>query len=134
MKSEYLILCILIAIIAVFSFWPGLLDAHYNGLVSCPIFSIGMEGCANIAHANILISHISDFKILLSCILTVGVLFLVLKILRRYAGVIIYLVDIKYSNKNSQYVKLLSLIADNFKTESLLFSGFKRGILNTKVF
>lgn len=135
MKSKYSILFILIAIVAVFLFWPSLLGAHYNGLISCPIFSTGgMEGCANIAHANILISHISDFKILLSCIFAVGALFFILKIFRGYAKGIIDSVDAKSSNKNSQYIKLVGLIADSFKADYLLASGLRKGILNTKVF
>lgn len=134
MKLRYLVLITLIAVFAVFSFWPFLLGAHYNGLVSCPIFSTGMAGCADITHANILISHILDFKIMFSCIFAVGVLFFILKIFRGYEGGMINLVDTKYSNKNSQYIKLYNSISDDFKADYLLFGGFRRGILNTKVF
>lgn len=128
------IIFIIFIVLTIFSFWPNLISAHYSGLISCPILSGGMAGCADIAHASMLISHISDFKILLSCIFAVGALFFILKFFRGYARGIIDSIDAKSSNKNSQCIKLVGLIADSFKADYLLASGLRKGILNTKVF
>src|SRR3989344_717622 len=79
MKLKILILIIFFVLLITLAFWPSIIGAHYNGIISCPVLSGNMAGCANIAeHINLVISHISSLKGILSFILASELLVLII--------------------------------------------------------
>lgn len=135
MKLKILILIIFFAVFIILAFWPSLIGAHYAGIVSCPVLSGNMAGCANlVGHINLIISHISSFKGILSFILASELLVLIIFAALMIFSSFILLVNLREYYRSLYSIKIFALAAAKSRLENLLFSGLKTGILNTKVF
>lgn len=138
MKFKYLLIVVFIAFFALFTFWPSLIAAHYDGSVSCPLISMSDSfGCQNMSnHLNNLIAHISDFSSMINAILVGGIFLLfvicAIKLFKKLCAAQTGNLCVK--NKINQFIQYRDKLSSSIRITYLLFSGFRRGILNTKSF
>lgn len=131
---------VLVAVFGLFSFWPSLIGAHYDGSVSCPLISMGdSSSCQNMnGHMNNLITHISDFSSMINAVLIGGIFSLLviicaIKLFKKIRSARTDKFCVR-KKKISQFIKYRDRLNLSIKLVYLLFFGFRRGILNTKVF
>lgn len=137
MKFQLTVLIILISILTVFSFWPSFLEAHYDGIISCPIMMGDMSGCQNMtAHMNNILSHISDFLGMIAVILNVGFWQALIIGLIGACFVVLLLKHRIFVEKKLQnvFLKITQFLCLFIRLENIIFQGLRIGILNTKVF
>ena len=130
---------VLVAVFGLFSFWPNIIEAHYSGSVSCPLISMGdSSGCQNMSnHINNLIVHISNFISMIHAILAGGIFsLLVICAIKLFKEIHSARTDnfCVRKKKISQFIKYRDRLNLSIKLVCLLLLGFRRGILNTKVF
>lgn len=137
MKTNFIALIIVLAIMTLFSFWPSFLGAHYAGVVSCPIMMGDMSGCQSMAgHMNNVLFHISDFSNMSASILNAGFWQAMIAVLLALCLLTFFLKrDTSAENdKCDTLFKLTRFQSLLIRFENKIFQGLKTGILNTKVF
>lgn len=140
MKSRLLIgVMLLVAVFGLFSFWPGLIGAHYDGAVSCPLLSMGDSfGCQNMTRRinNDLFTHISDFASMISAVFLGGFLslfvFYAVKLFSKIHRAKIS--GLYFENKVKRLIRWLGHLSLFMQVVFLIFTGLRKGIINTKVF